>query len=300
MTGAYYIRLACLSLAAYFVIQLATGLLARALAHRLPAMGLRPRESARALLLLRWLPTLFALALVTAVCIPAYLRFEPGESGEELGLGCLLGALSTLALWFGAALRGVSQVRRSRSRLREGSASGPMIAVAGFFRPRLLLSHQVVTLLTHEQLDAAVLHERAHADAFDNLKRLLLAFTPGLLPGVRGFTALERQWARFTELAADDDAVAGDPHRALALASALVRVARLGVNPAPLTSSLLDGDGLTERVERLLHPAPYEHSYRGMIPALALAGTAALCASGWALRPEALQSAHQLLEHLVR
>jgi Zn-dependent protease with chaperone function len=155
-------------------------------------------------------------------------------------------------------------------------------------------------LLTAEQLAAAILHERAHAAAFDNLKRLLLAFTPGMIPGIHGFAALERQWARYTELAADDDAVAGDPHRALALASALVRVARLGVMPAPLASSLLDGDGLTERVERLLHPVPYSPSCRGLTPALAAAGAAAVCASGWALRPNSLQSAYRLLEQLVR
>ena len=111
------------------------------------------------------------------------------------------------------------------------------------------------------QLAAALRHEEAHRISRDNLKRLLLLLAPGLLPGLHGFGAIERGWARFSEWAADDDAVAGDAHRSLSLAAALVRVARMGGSApvSPLTAAFLgDSREISARVDRLLSPAPPE------------------------------------------
>ncbi|MDE3165262.1 MAG: hypothetical protein KGN36_05605 [Acidobacteriota bacterium] len=302
MTGEYLLRLLALSLAAFFLVQLAVGAAALAIAPCVlrAASRMRSRAAARTMLWLRWAPAIAGLLVVGAVCVPSYLRYEPGNTGEELGAFCVAGAVLALAVWTGAAIRGIRRIALSRRRLRGGvDGRGPLVAMAGFLRPRLMIAPAVVEALSPEQLDAALRHERAHGAAHDNLKRLLLAFTPGILPGVRGFARVERHWARFTEWAADDDAVAGDPRRAVALAGALVRVARLGPSSAPLASCLLDGDDLAERVERLLHPpaarAPQRNGLWSAAPALAAA-----LAAGLAWSPAALEAAHHLLEHLVR
>ncbi|MBS1859111.1 MAG: hypothetical protein JST11_27305 [Acidobacteria bacterium] len=302
MTGAYISRLLGLSLATFFLVQLAVGAAAVAMAPLVlrAAARMRARAAAQAMLWLRWAPAIAGLVVVGAVCVPSYLRFEPGNTGEEMGPVCVAGAVLALAVWAGAMVRGFGRVALSRRRLRGGAGErGPLVAMAGILRPRLVISPAVVEALSAEEMDAAMRHERAHGTAHDNLKRLLLAFTPDLMPGARGFAGVERQWARFTEWAADDDAVAGDRNRALALAGALVRVARLGSSPAPLASCLLEGDDLCERVERLLDPAPERAAERRGLLRTASAVAAVAMAAGLAWSPAALEAAHHLLEHLV-
>jgi hypothetical protein len=145
----------------------------------------------------------------------------------------------------------------------------------------------------------ALRHEWAHRISHDNLKRLLLLAIPDVLPWLRGLRAIDRAWARLAEWAADDRAVGDDSLRSVALAGALVRVARLGTAPppAPLATSLLaDGSDLAVRVDRLLHPAPRCDAGRAWV----LSGIG--CAAAFtmlALRPETLRAAHRLLELLV-
>src|SRR4030095_11550333 len=115
--------------------------------------------------------------------------------------------------------------------------------------------------------------------------------------------ALERSWARFTEWAADDEAVAGDAHLSLYLAAALVRVARMGVGPtpSPLSASFLGASReIAARVDRLLSPAPFAPTRTG-ISAVTAAGVA-LAAAGCAaamLNPATLESAHRVVGWLV-
>jgi hypothetical protein len=132
------------------------------------------------------------------------------------------------------------------------------------------------------------------------LKRLLLRLVPDTFPGWRGFDALERNWSRLAERAADDRAVAGSRERALALASALVRVARMGAASAapPLATSLLaETADVAARVERLLEGNLGEAPPRGLpAPAIALA----LCAAAVVFQPSTLYAVHALLERLTR
>lgn len=300
MIGEYGLRLVGFCLASFFAVQLAAGLLLRLATRWLApaAERMRPRVAARVLLALRWTPAALGAFVVGGLCIPSYLWFEPGDTGEELGIIGLTAAIFAAAVLTMSLVHGIRQVITSRRCVRQFE-NRPMIAITGFLRPRLLISPIVEDALSAEQLDAAVRHERAHVAAQDNLKRLLLAFTPGLLPGVNGFAAVERQWVRLTEWAADDDAVAGDPDRALALAAALVRVARLGTVRAPLTSSMLDGDDLTHRVDRLLHPiAPVRGA--GSATLASVGAVVMVMLMGLALRPATLESAHDLLERLVK
>ena len=302
MIGAYGVRLACLCLASYFAVQLAVGLLLRSLAPLLVQMihDVTPRLAARILLILRFTPAVSGLFVVAALCIPSYISFEPGGTGEEIGFVCLAVAFLGLAVWLVAVASGTRQLLRSRRRIREfGTLASPVVAIVGIVRTRLLVSPAVVDALDREQLDAALRHERAHGAAHDNLKRLLFAFTPGLLPGWNGFEAVERQWARFSEWAADDEAVKGDVERAVALASALVCVARLGTVSLPLASSMLDNCDLAERVDRLLAPKPVLRHEMGAEVVEMMAVLAVALAAGIVLRPGTLETAHRLLEHLL-
>ena len=172
-----------------------------------------------------------------------------------------------------------------------------MCARFGILRPRLLISRSVVDALSADELDAVLEHENAHLDSADNLKRLLLV----LAPRYRGAAWLEREWAHCAELAADDRAAAGDAHRSLALASALVRVARLGPGPrvAQVSTRSADGNDLAERVERLLDDTePAAEGWAGRAGWWIAAGTAA-AAIAFVVQPASLQAVQAMLERLV-
>lgn len=298
----YYARLACLCLAAFFAAHLLLGgalsLLARRAAAR--ALALPPRRGARFLFALRILPPVLAAFLVFGLCLPGYLLFEPRHAVERVGLACLAAAaLGALVLLTGSA-RGVAALVRTALFLRRAPSAGrPVMLIAGLLRPRLILPPELAARLSAEELDAALRHERAHGRARDNMKRLLLALTPDLLPLLPAARALDRAWRRLTEWAADDEAVGGDPARALALASALVRVGRMGACSAlpPLARGLLDdSNDLRARVHRLLSLPHYAEAPRRRW--LLLAVPSLPCAV-YAFEPT-MQSTWRLWEALLR
>jgi Zn-dependent protease with chaperone function len=324
MMAPYLLRLLCLCLAVFFVIHSVTGTvvaLSGAAAIR-AARRMRARLAERLLLVLRLLPTALALFVVAGICVPSYLWLEPEISAEEVGAGCLTAAILAAALWTISTARGARAAVRSARHARScqrlarcstlaGSsqpvwildARAPLFALVGVFGSRVAISSPVMKALSAGQLSAALRHEEAHGFSRDNLKRLLLLLAPGLLPGFHGFDALERNWARFTEWAADDEAVAGDAHRSLYLAAALVRIARMGgaPPPSPLAASFLgDSRELSARVDRLLNPAPLapiRTGKPGVLAAgvvLAMAGCAAMM-----LNPVTLESAHRIIERLI-
>jgi hypothetical protein len=276
VTLAYLFRLVCLCLASFFFVHLALGVLVRFLGALVSAYAdpSKPGRSANALFALRLTPPALALLFVAAFCIPSYLQFEPVATAESVGEACLTVAILaalTLSVSFGRGLRATvlsaRVLRHCRNRGRNllmGKDSVSVIdhsplclALVGVVRSRIVVSGRVLRALSPAQFSAALRHEQAHRDSWDNLKRLLMLLSPDLLPFAGGLRKLENQWALLAEYAADDRAVAGNPEHSLSLAAALVRVARLGNAPLPVGSTLVpEGQDITSRVERLLHPTP--------------------------------------------
>ncbi len=321
----YLLRLLVLCGASYFLIHTtlaAIAVFASGRAVRL-AEQMKPRTSARFLLALRIMPMVLTVVIVGGLCIPSYLWLEPGASAEQVGLACFVfGCLGALAWAISiqrvvAAITGTARyMRRCQHDGCEATLPGesapilvlegdaPVLAIAGVVHPQLVVSRRVVRGLSPEQMHAAVRHERAHQISRDNLKRLLILMAPDVLPFVRGFATIERNWAKFTEWAADDHAAGGDSHRALSLASALVAVAKMSSKPklpSLMASLLADDRDLSERVDRLLHAQPSpEKSLRSMLPLVGWVG--ALAASSTVLLtiwPASLSLVHQMLERLV-
>jgi hypothetical protein len=305
-------------------------LLVNVLVSALLAAGIRIWMSTRASLvatpstgwlLLRILPTLAALLFLAGAVTPAYLYFEPRDAVEPLGAGVvLLGGLAiALVTWtMGRAVRGYVRARDiERAWLREATplavgaspipawcvdAPTPGVMLVGIWKPRLYVPQSVVEVLTPEELEVVVGHESGHRVRRDNLKRLLLLASPDALGLTSTGRRVASQWACAAETSADCHAVGRDPKRRVALASALVKVARLfpAVPSPPLpVSTLYDGGQISHRVHRLLEPsavAPQQSVLRrvALVTAI-LAGLVAL-----ALSPSLLRPVHHATEWLVR
>ena len=322
----YLARLACLCLAAFFLVHAALGLTVASLTPWAVRFASRMTASAgaRFLLAVRLFPAGFTLFLVAGLCTPSYLWLEPKGAPEPMGLACLAAALMGLMVWTlstaratRAMARSLRHIRDCRNASREMHLPGerraawvidgcaPCVMLTGVIRPRLVISGKVVAALSAEQLSAVIRHERAHGLSHDNLKRLLVLLAPDVLPFVHAFRNIERAWARISELAADDRAAAGKTRRSLALAAALVRVARLGSTataPALATSLIADGSDLSERVDRLLRPTPRVARRARREPVLAASAGLLLTGALIAViaHPITLYSAHEFLEFLIQ
>jgi BlaR1 peptidase M56 len=325
MIAPYLLRLLCLSFASFFLVYLALALVSLAAAPAAIRLARRttPLVATRLLLFVRLLPLALSVLVVLGLCLPSYLLLEPEANSERVGLACLLAALAGALAWTISIVRTLRASTRSLGYLRRCRGLGadlrlageplplcvlegetPLLALAGVLRPRIVLSRAVLRSLSREQLETALSHERAHSISRDNLKRLLLLLAPDPIPFFRGLAALDRHWAKYAEWAADDRAVAGDSRRSLSLASALVRMARLGspARIAPLMASLLAADDdLSARVDRLLHSGPVHATPRRPLRAVfAAAGIGAFALLlAIMLQPATLYSVHRLLEHLI-
>lgn len=332
MNAAYLFRLVCLSMASFFLINGIAGsavtLFSRA-AIRI-AERMRSHSAARFLFVVRLLPPTLGLTAVIGLCVPSYVWLEPQIASERLGWACLLLAGLAGIMCFRSLVRTLRAIKTSahlRSEWRQAGNEelftkeeshsalnekavvvqneGPLLALGGILRPRMIISRGVLTGLSKKQLDVAVRHEVAHNDSRDNLKRLLLVISPEFFPFANGFAALEKTWARLSEWAADDEAVQGDSERAVSLATALLRVARMGARPklSVLHTCLLPEDqDLSARVDRLLclDPIPIKKAS----PTRSQVAIRVVCFFGCALilarAPVILSSVHRLLELFVR
>jgi Zn-dependent protease with chaperone function len=280
----------CLALAALLALNTLAALLTSALWRVFRARVENwPAESrARLLFALRVFPSIIAVVCVGAFLLPAYIAHEPRRAVEPVSLklgvlaaisaGCLL-----LALWRGVAawiatrrliedwLRAAEPVRFDQIRIPSYRLRHqfPVIAIVGAIRPKLFIADHLFQSLTHEEMEAAIAHERGHLTARDNLKRALLRSCRDALAIVPSGASLDRAWADASEAAADEHAARGGGDVALDLASTLVKIARLvpkGLKPAMPAGALLigdDADGIAQRVRRLTQLATLDNVSSG-------------------------------------
>jgi Zn-dependent protease with chaperone function len=235
------------------------------------------RNRAQFIFALSVLPLAGALVVVFAFLLPAYVLFEPLETNEVVTAElALLSFISLIGIAI-ASFR-VFGTRRATRRLVSNWLERaerisvenvkipiyriphffPVIAVIGTFRPRMFIAEKVLDSITPEELQAAIAHEHGHLKGFDNFKRTILRVCRDLLIFPLGKT-LERAWTENAESAADEFvAQTGGNSKALDLAAALVKIARIApqnASPAmPLGSFLIEKNDaqINGRVRRLV------------------------------------------------
>lgn len=285
-----------------------------ALAGRL-VLGSKLSQSQSILLAVRLAPAVGAVAFVGAWFLPAHWRFEPADARESFGvlvwlLGVVGAALMTRAtyralriLHAGWGLRACSTLRELRPWERAWEVPGLNgVSLAGVVRTRVLVGSTVRQTLTDAELEVAVAHEIAHRRALDNLKRFALLCVPDLFAYSSVARQLELCWRAAAERLADARAVAGDPGRAVNLASALVKVSRLGaqthVRTSPAWSTLHDPPLIEGRVRSLVAAATPSAPGPRRAAGAAVATCAAAILLALALTPS--PTVHHVTEALVR
>jgi Zn-dependent protease with chaperone function len=233
---------------------------------------------ARLIFLLRIFPALVAMLCVVLLFVPSYLAYEPRHTGENVSLKlALLAFISAIGIGV-AATRSIAAWRVTARLAGDWIAQGeriaiaginiptyridhyfPVIAIVGIFRPRLFIATRVLDLLSAEEINAALSHEKGHLSARDNMKRGLLRACRDSLLIIPCGRPLDRDWAEASEEAADEWAASEGRNVALDLASALVKIARIipeGARPTMPAGVFLfgedEGAGILGRVRHLL------------------------------------------------
>lgn len=257
--------------AAYGLVNLALSIV---LAVAWRARGDRASWTADELLAWRLLPAGAAALVAVTVVLPAFLIYEPNREHEPAG-PLFLGLALVAAVAAGA---GVARAWRAcagaRALLRSCGAVGreaptadrridivdvaePIVAVVGGWRPRILAAKGVRDACSDKEFRQVIEHEAAHVATGDNLKLLLLTASPDVLAWLPGSAAITTRWRAAAEGEADERATGADPRKRVALAAALIKVARLaGESHGPSTalSMPVAMDDVDARVRRLLSP----------------------------------------------
>ena len=248
--------------------------------------------SASDLFAMRLMPVGGAALLCATVVLPAFLWLEPAHRHEPLGIGLIvLAGLAVAMIGTGiarAACASVATRRLIRSctadRRARASAGGveivdvaePIVAVFGARRPRILAARRVQQACNTEEFDRILDHESAHIAAADNLKLALLHSVPDPIAALPTGAAIVNRWKAAAEFDADERATGADRGRRIALASALIKVARLADRreafDATHVMAVACGQ-IEERVRRLLDaaPSPPRRSLRRWLVGLAVA-----------------------------
>jgi hypothetical protein len=276
--------------------------------------GVEPR--AGLWLTLRLLPAAASTFFVMAIFLPVHWRYEPPGTPETFGYVLYGLAGLALALFLRAAWRVTVAIRANRQlRIWRAAPSVPGVAgavelegfavlsLAGLFRPTILVGRLVREALTADELDVALAHELAHRSAFDNIKRLAIYCAPDVFTCSATCERLESEWRDRAECDADARAARGDAGRALTLASALVKVARLSVSSprivsAPTWTAFYQEPLIEMRVRRLVTGC--EPASASRAPAVAAGALLALCCAIWlAAVPQVIYRTTEALARLL-
>jgi Zn-dependent protease with chaperone function len=264
------VSLSLLAYAAFVVVATAVVVLPLSRVRKLS----EPAVRARRLVVLRLFPSLLASFLVAGVVLPAFLVLEPREGVEPVTAGLALFASFGALLLVGGPIRAFLSALSTRTLLARWDRTArpieipgvtlpafvveepfPIVTLAGWFRPRLLVARSVLSSCDAGELAAILAHEAGHHERFDSWVRLLLRGCPDLLALLPWADRVERAWAEAAEQDADERAARTGPSRATDLASALVKVARLaGARPSPALAhaALYRGENVAGRIARLL------------------------------------------------
>jgi bla regulator protein blaR1 len=265
-----------------------------------------------AVLGVRLLPAMGSAAFVLTVVLPAFLLYEPRHAHDQPGPLLVISALFALLVLGDGVRRGLRAwratrvlVRSSRPHLthRTGGAEvavinvkEPLVGVVGGLKQRIVAARCVATACDDEEFRQVLAHEAAHMDARDNLKLLMLLTMPDALAWSSTGSALTEHWRAATELEADERASGADPRKRVALASALIKVARLSIasgRSRRASRASTPVSGLEHRVRRLLAPST---DMRRSFPARRLLTCALLVPL---LAVPLYASVHRLIEALV-
>jgi beta-lactamase regulating signal transducer with metallopeptidase domain len=281
------------------------------------AVLLRRREPVRAafVLALRLFPAVASSLFVLAVFLPTHWRLEPLESDESFGFVLAIIATSSVfvlarsfyrAVRSGLAGRRFALLVRQAAKLIEGDTfelgAFDGVSLAGIWRPTILVGAGARAALTRDELDLAISHEIAHRQSRDNLKRFLMFGAPDFFGWTSVARQLEARWQAEAECEADAQAVRGDDSRAVVLASALVKVAKLRASTHPALpvwmSSAFHVPTLLElRVRRLVSGASCRPLSRTRLTFSGALVGLVLSASLWLL--EVSETLHAVTEAMV-
>jgi hypothetical protein len=301
-----------LGLAWFAAANIAASVLSWVASRLLPGEG--RALAANVLLFLRLLPATAAILLVAVVFVPAHVLYEPAASDESFGAVLFAFAALGVALLVRAGVR-LFQVSCTARQLRQWiivpfesnageafEAQGfPGVSLAGVLRTRILVGSDVRAVLTPDELDVAVAHEREHRLSFDNLKRCAMFCAPDLFGWTASAKMLEGMWRARAESQADVRAAAGDKARAMHLASALLKVARVAGRPPgtlqqAVWSPFHEPSLLETRVRRLVDD-PSARPPAATLSRLALAAAAGAAATLWV--SDAFYGIHRATEALI-
>ena len=273
----------------------------------------RVRLTSADLLALRLFPVVGALLVAVTIVLPAFLSCEPHHDREATGpLLLFLAAFALLTLghgiWRGWRAQTESRLllhqcgRANRCVVENGQivqvvdVADPIVAVVGGWRPQVIAAECIIAACSRDEFRQVVAHEAAHVSARDNLKLLLLLACPDALAWTALGGVLCERWRSEAEFAADQLATGHDPRKRIALASALIKVARLfdsSQRARPALTMSVAVDNVEGRVRQLLAPPHAASSTMGKVLA-----TFALIMPVVALPLYAF--VHELIETLVR